>query len=428
MLDEAIAPFYSKTISPFAIAVSGGGDSMALLRALRNAPRLYGALIVDHGLRPESADEARLTKSRAEKLGVKAYILTWAPGPLKTGLQEKARHARYGLMGVFCRRHGLDRLLTAHHLGDQVETLVMRYDKGTDWRGAAGMKRETYAPLWPELAAVTLCRPLLSIPKAEILNYLKHHEVDWIEDPSNANRDFTRVRIRQRLAQNEAETPKYVGPLLEAAQVLSRARSTERDILADQASKILTLDRNGFALLSDRPYPELLRHLLRLVSGTGGPIDGAQIRRALKKMRDPDFKALTLAGAKISKVETGFLLCRDAVAVKGRKDKTQTLYLHQDLPSELPSIWDGRFMALSREGGVSVAPLFGQMSSLPQKLSEKIKKYPPDVRLTLPLWRRGHHILGVGEGDFDGLSVYCLSGKRLEAVLGETNPIMYRNL
>jgi len=233
MLHEAVAPYYSETKDAFAVALSGGGDSVALLHALKDAPQLQCALIVDHGLRKESAKEARLTQSRAKKMGVKSHILKWTPTSVNSGLQEKARQARYGLMGAYCRQNGIPSLMTAHHLGDQAETLIMRYDKGTDWRGAAGMNSEKYAPIWPELARVTLCRPLLSLTKNEILKYLKKNSLEWVEDPSNTNRDFTRVRIRQRLT----ETPRYLGTIMETAQDLRQAKSIEQEILAEQASK-----------------------------------------------------------------------------------------------------------------------------------------------------------------------------------------------
>lgn len=414
MLKDALAPFYSANIAPFAIALSGGGDSMALLHGLKKAPQLRFALIVDHGLREESAAEAELTKSRVEALGVRAHILSWRPGDLSSGLQEKARQARYALMGEFCRRQNLFYLLTGHHLGDQAETLVMRYDKGTDWRGAAGMSAKKYAPLWPELAAVTVIRPLLSVPKAEILSYLKTHGLNWVEDPSNTNRNFTRVRIRQRLVTE----PKNAHPLLETAKYLQRAITEEREVLAKQAADIVELNRNGFIRLSEIPYPELLVQLIRIFSGTGGPIDRAQIRRALKAMREPDFKALTLAGAQISKWKKGYLLCRDAVAVKGRNNKKQSAQIDQIMPPNEPYIWDGRFVARAEFKGVIVSPLYGHISNLPKNLAEEAKKYPPAVRMTLPLWRHGPHILGIGEGKFVGLSVECLAEPRLQAALG----------
>jgi len=424
MLNEAVAPYYSETKAAFAVALSGGGDSMALLHALKDAPQLRCALIVDHGLREESAEEASLTKSRAEKLGVEAHVLTWAPEPLKAGLQEKARRARYGLMGAYCRREGISALSTAHHLGDQAETLVMRYDRGTDWRGAAGMSSEKYAPIWPELAQVTLCRPLLSVPKSEILTYLRSNGLGWVEDPSNNNRDFTRVRIRQRLA----VSPSYLGAILETAQDLRQAKFLEQGFLANQASKILSVDENGYAVLSEMPYPEVLSHLLRLVSGTGGPIDGAQIRRALKKMRRSDFNAVTLAGTQISKFDNKFLVCRDPVAAKGRRNKEQTTQTSLVLPLNEPFIWDGRFSARTNREGITVSPLFGQMSKLPNELVKQIKRHPPKVRMTLPLWRTGSDILGIGAGKFDGLSVECLARERLKAMFGNSVPMMNKNV
>ena len=127
--------------------------------------------IVDHALRAGSNDEAKSAKAFAQKCGYDAQIFTWQNNLPKTGLQEKSRRARYGLMGQVCREQGIKYLFTAHNRDDQAETLLMRYDKKTDWRGAAGMSPMRYGAVWPELAEVTICRPLLDISRQELRDY-----------------------------------------------------------------------------------------------------------------------------------------------------------------------------------------------------------------------------------------------------------------
>ena len=166
--------------TPFALAFSGGGDSTALLYALRNySPHV---LIVDHGLRTGSADEARGAQSFARSLGLNADVLTWKPSGIKTGLQAKARRARYRLIGDKCRALGIGAVVTGHSQDDQAETVLMRlsvggFGNGSGWRGAAAMRAVTPAPLWPELAGIDVYRPMLGISRADIRRYLAHHKI-----------------------------------------------------------------------------------------------------------------------------------------------------------------------------------------------------------------------------------------------------------
>ena len=92
--------------TPYAIAYSGGGDSLALLQALARDRALKGVLHVDHGIREGSARDAVLATLQAEQLGRTVEVLQWEPGDITAGLQDKARRARYGLMGSWCRARG----------------------------------------------------------------------------------------------------------------------------------------------------------------------------------------------------------------------------------------------------------------------------------------------------------------------------------
>lgn len=148
------------------------------------------ALHVDHGLRPESADEAVLTHARLTALAIPCVILTWQHGAIAGNLQEEARHARYRLMRKWCHENAVLHLLTAHHAGDQAETVAMRAQRGS---GIEGLSAMPLVKFFPECRHI---RPLLGASHAELVALLTAQNVEWVEDPSNRNMKFDRVRIR----------------------------------------------------------------------------------------------------------------------------------------------------------------------------------------------------------------------------------------
>jgi tRNA(Ile)-lysidine synthase len=179
------------------IAVSGGPDSLALLLLAAAArPGLVEAATVDHALRPESRAEAELVAGICEKLGVPHSILTveWKEKP-ETAIQERARNARYGLLGRWAQDKGLRALLTAHHADDQAETLVMRMLRGAGVKGLAGMRRLARLPG----GRLAVLRPLLGWRHAELEQLCADVGLKPVDDPSNADEQFERVRIRQAL-------------------------------------------------------------------------------------------------------------------------------------------------------------------------------------------------------------------------------------
>jgi tRNA(Ile)-lysidine synthase len=191
-----MAPFAPFEARPtLAVAVSGGRDSMALAAlahawAAERQGRVQ-ALIVDHGLRPEAAAEARSTQERLATLGIAAETLLWSGAKPATRLQQAAREARYRLLFEACRRHGILHLLTAHHAGDQAETLAMRLARDSGPDGLAGMAALV------EHRDARLLRPLLAVPRARLTATLRARGIGWIDDPSNQDRRFERVRVRQ---------------------------------------------------------------------------------------------------------------------------------------------------------------------------------------------------------------------------------------
>ena len=188
-LMDRLGPF--ETAPHLAVAVSGGADSTALALLARDWTAERGgrvtALIVDHGLREGSAAEAAGTAVRLQSLGIVAHTLTWDEAKPAASVQAAARAARYGLLRNWCRTAGVLHLLAGHHGDDQAETHVMRQSRGGGF-GAAGMSALVS---FPELR---LLRPLLGIRHDDLTAYLRTQGAAWIEDPSNANTDFERVR------------------------------------------------------------------------------------------------------------------------------------------------------------------------------------------------------------------------------------------
>ncbi len=181
------------------IAVSGGADSLALLLlAAETRPLQVEAATVDHALRPESRAEAEMVAAVCEKLGVSHRILTaeWTNKP-KTAIQEQARLMRYRLLGQWARERNLGALLTAHNLDDQAETLMMRLARGAGVKGLAGMRRVSTSPGGP----IAVVRPLLGWRHSELEAVCAAAGIEPVQDPSNEDEQFERVRIRKALGE-----------------------------------------------------------------------------------------------------------------------------------------------------------------------------------------------------------------------------------
>ncbi|MGI9384089.1 MAG: tRNA lysidine(34) synthetase TilS, partial [Methyloligellaceae bacterium] len=188
-----------------ALAVSGGADSLALMHLMARWCALKGlaapkptVLTVDHGLRAASAAEAAHVARLARGLGFKPVLLRWDAEKPTSNLQSAARAARYDLMAAHCHTAGIAAMVTAHHLEDQAETVLMRLGRGS---GVDGLAAIPEVSAW---AGIDLLRPLLDLRKARLIATLEAAGVDWIEDPSNLNERFERVRVRRALERLES--------------------------------------------------------------------------------------------------------------------------------------------------------------------------------------------------------------------------------
>jgi tRNA(Ile)-lysidine synthase len=189
----------SPTPAMLAVAVSGGADSLALVLLAAHFVRAHGialtALTVDHGLRPESSKEAAQVAVWMQQQHIAHQILKWNTTEHRGNLQLAAREARYALMDAWCRKNAIHHLLVAHHRDDQAETVLLRLKRGSHVRGLAAMQPVS------RRGALTVLRPLLPVPKSRLVATLEALNLPWIEDPSNRNMSFDRVRARILLKQ-----------------------------------------------------------------------------------------------------------------------------------------------------------------------------------------------------------------------------------
>jgi tRNA(Ile)-lysidine synthase len=193
---ESLVNFKSET--DIAIALSGGGDSMALTHLLSLWTQKHNInlhiLHVDHGLRIESKKEAQQIQTWLKNISHSQFkILTWKHSTIPTKkIQELAREARYELMANYCAKAKVNYLFIAHHADDQMETILFRLIKSSGIDGMAGMKI-----LQPYTNSLTLVRPLLSYTHDDLIQYCQKEKLNWIEDSSNRSDQFSRVRLRQ---------------------------------------------------------------------------------------------------------------------------------------------------------------------------------------------------------------------------------------
>jgi tRNA(Ile)-lysidine synthase len=268
------------------VAVSGGPDSIALLLLAAAARRgQVEAATVDHALREGSAAEAEQVARLCEALGVPHRILTarWDEKP-QSAIQERARGARYALLGQWVEERGLAALATAHHVEDQAETLLMRLARGAGVRGLAAMRASAVVPE----TGLPLLRPLLGWRRAELEAICVEAGVEPAADPSNADERFERVRIRRALGEADWLDPQAI--------VRSAAHLGEADAALDwAAAQVWTADvsegPDQIVFRTDGLPPEIQRRLveralaLLKAEGTNVHLRGRELDPLLETLR-----------------------------------------------------------------------------------------------------------------------------------------------
>lgn len=306
-----------------AVGVSGGADSMALMLMVDQWAKSYGGsalgITIDHGLRDDSAKEADQVSGWLSTRGIEHKIIRWENGRISSGgVQARARDARYKLMGAHCEQSAIRHLFIAHNMEDQAETFIMRLRHQSGLDGLGGMAAERKLTDSP---SVSIIRPFLNIAKSRLKDTLEHMRQPWVEDPSNSNAKFERVRTRELLLNlqvSEGISPKTFARAADGVRALrhildsatdgfiaSHTRSSESKTgygATMYASEFLRLPRllqarvlsrlfTSFGKCTYPPGPEKIDRILDWLSGTATG------------------RARTLGGCKIS-INGDFLLVK----------------------------------------------------------------------------------------------------------------------
>jgi len=296
---------------PGAIAVSGGGDSLALMHLVAdwaNARKLETPkiLTVDHGLTAGSQKRANEVKALAKKLGLACEVLVWKGAKPKSDIEAAARDARYRLMGEWCRANGIAYLYLAHSEDDQAETFLLRLARGSGLDGLSAMSVVARYPV-EGFSDLSLVRPLLGMTRDELRRFLKSRRIAWHEDPMNADIRFARVRLR-------AVWPELEKAGLATARIAAGARhlARAREALEQGTTQLIqsaTRKENGRLLidgaaLAAAPRELGLRALAELLKSIGGHAYRPrfeQLESLFDSLGRSDFAGRTLHGCRLGR-------------------------------------------------------------------------------------------------------------------------------
>ena len=335
-----------------ALGVSGGADSMSLMllstqwrkRRLQlgsSAPEIF-VLSVDHGVRATARQEAESVIRTAEEQGCHGEILCIEEPPPQRNMQATLRERRYELLCRWCRQRNINVLLLAHHLEDQAETFLLRLARGSGVDGLASMNRESMRH------GVRLYRPLLEFPRARLRSYLAQAGGAWLEDPSNRDISYARVRWRN-LLEPLANEGLDANRLAKTARLMARARTALEETSFAHLRRYARLMEAGYAkfsrdLLDGAPDEIVLRSLSRLLMAVGGRVYAprlSNLEHALESLRKfPRTNGKTLGGCKIfsNKKDGGFFVIREPAAAA----LATPVRLNSESGQKF-GVWDGRF-------------------------------------------------------------------------------------
>lgn len=394
-----------------AVAVSGGIDSIVLLHLITNwAKRIQHplpiALTVDHGLRPESQQEADFVVNYAKKLGLESFILNWEKQEVKGNIQLRAREARYKLLTEWCKNNNIKHLCVAHHRDDQAETFLLRLERGSGIDGLSSMHYKSF------LNGICILRPLLNFSRSNIEKYANFHQLKWVEDRSNKDIKYRRTLYRNLLKASDNQEILSERICLTALHMQRTAKAlTHYTRLAfNDCTDVHDLGYIEIKLNEFYQLPEeiALRILLYSIMAVGSkhykPRYNSLVfifNKILQKDCDINH---TLSGCKIKKYGESILIIRESSKIKE---------VSVNLPTSEPIQWDNRFECTifgNQECSVTIASL-----KKTQKIPEFLKDYDccTEVFYSLPVVQKDEKILSYPcvnneSNDINGDEVKCI--------------------
>ena len=338
-LMEELGPFeYSPHL---AVGCSGGADSLALALLLDKWTKINGGkvtgLIVDHGIRDESGDEAITVKNWLAEKGLQSEILRANLTRSTPSLQSVARSERYRLMGDWCRKRGVLHLCVGHQKEDQAETFILNILRGSGVDGLASM-----APV-VERDSCRILRPLLSISKCRLIAFLKSERQKFVKDPSNEDMAFKRVRIRALMPELAREGGS-IERLCKVAERMAEARSALEDETATLLAESVVVFPEGYARLNPQPILKSPREVALKALGRVLRTIGGKLYSPRGDQLIDCYEALVMS-EKLGR-KFGRTLC--GCQMRGQDD---SIYIFREKPKKVEItqignkwLWDGRFL------------------------------------------------------------------------------------
>lgn len=240
----------------YVVAVSGGVDSVVLLHVLAQNPDLKLTVAhFDHGIREDSAEDRKLVQALAKRYGVP---FVYHRGELDPGASEAvAREARYAFLHHVRQASRADAIITAHHQDDALETIILNLLRGTGRRGLSSLK-----------STDVVKRPLLHVPKKELLRFAEREGLQWREDSTNADERYLRNYIRKNIL------PRFADKDREALVIIGKWAGKLNGQIAEQVSNYLhlqpsvrELDRHSFIMLPHAVAREVMAEWLLVNTG-----------------------------------------------------------------------------------------------------------------------------------------------------------------
>lgn len=316
-----------------ALAVSGGSDSTALLFicsawAVERQKTLV-VLTVDHGLRSEAAEEARAVAETARSLSLDHHTLLWSAPRADA---QRARKARHQLLARAAKRLNVQDILFGHTLDDQFETFLIRQKQGSDDFGLGGMDRMAPSPVWPAGRGLRLVRPLLSVRRQALREWLNNEQRRWIEDPTNTDASYERVRVRNALNVDpdlRAQTEQQFRECAEGRRLELRARAAVlRERVSFTPASEVIFDPSGVAI---RRAAAVLGILIQVAAGHDRQLRRQKLEDLIAAFFSQALnKSVTYGGAWLQRCGDRLVIGRDPGAVP-------TDGILED------GVWDGRF-------------------------------------------------------------------------------------
>lgn len=321
----------------FAVAVSGGPDSVALLFLLHDWVKqrdgIFHAITIDHQLRPESGIEAAKVKEWCAQSSISHSTLIWKKDSNpKSAVHQQARIARYELLCGECKQHKINYLFLGHHADDQAETVLMRIIKGSGIDGLSGMPKSRM------FDGIKILRPFLPLAKQRLVDTCHSNTWGYFNDPSNDSAAYLRGRLRQ-LAAPLAQEGMTTASLYELGRSAGLARAaleaSTNQWLHEHATVfplgIIHIERNAWSQLDGELQRRTLIRILLCMSGEDYAPKMASVEYLVQSLHQCDTHHQTLSGCHIV-VQFGVIkFFREHACVSDNRQAAPNM------------VWDNRF-------------------------------------------------------------------------------------